>query len=179
MLSRQLEKKKNICDSILLLLLTPGRGTMLHDGLAGCHCRPQILAPEVQQTACQVGMSVLVCRSLPEVVFSTDYEVRSTNKRPNQVAHCEFAVTARIPAPIAPPKTKKPPAPTSPADEEARAIARTASAREYQQHQSGLPSRIIPRIQRKGGVSSRRLSRVLLDRRPGLRMRTGSISLWT
>ena len=150
---------------------------MLHDGLAGCHCRPQILAPEVQQTACQVGMSVLVCRSLPEVVFSTDYEVRSTNKRPNQVAHCEFAVTARIPAPIAPPKTKKPPAPTSPADAEARAIARTASAREYQ-HQSGLPSRIIPRIQRKGKVSHRRLNQVL-DRRRGRRMQTGSISLWT
>lgn len=103
--------------------------------------------------------------------------VLRTNKSPNEAAHCEFAAMARIPAPIAPPKTKNPPAHTFPADAEARAIARTASAREYQ-HQSGLPSRIIPRIQRKGKVSHRRLNQVL-DRRRGRRMQTGSISLWT
>lgn len=103
--------------------------------------------------------------------------VLRTNKSPNEAAHCEFAAMARIPAPIAPPKTKNPPVHTFPADAEARAIARTASAREYQ-HQSGLPSRIIPRIQRKGRVSHRRLNQVL-DRPRGRMMQTGSISLWT
>lgn len=173
MLSRQLEKNNSCFYSSFHFR----KSTMLHDGLAGCHCRPQILASEVQQTACQAGMSILVCR-YPTSFMDLVRRVQSTNKSPNQVAHCEFAATVRIPAPIAPPKTKKPPAPTSPAGAEARAIARTASAREYQ-HQSGLPSRIIPRTLRKGRVSRRHLSRVLLDRRRSPRMRTGSISLWT
>lgn len=60
---------------------------MLHDGLAGCHCRPQIFAPEVQQTACQVGMSILVCCSLPEVVFSTDYEVLTNDLTKSRIAN--------------------------------------------------------------------------------------------
>ena len=44
---------------------------MLHDGLAGCDRRLQILAPEVQQTACQVGMSILVCRYPKSVLGSS------------------------------------------------------------------------------------------------------------